>query len=163
MKGKFYMKDIIKNKTKAETSVEIIMTMNYGDTISHNEISKVIDESYGLPKYNSVVQKAKKTLLNDYGRMLESIRGNGYRVVQPDSYTDHSLKHFKRSFNEAKKGATILSHAPTKDMTEEGRETFRRVNDRAMMLKASLAGSFVELKTLGEKRHPFLPKNIRQD
>lgn len=156
------MNEIIKNKTKAEILIEIVITMNYGDTINHSEISKLINESYGSPKYNSVVQKAKKTLLNDYGKMLESIRGNGYRVVLPDKYTDHSLKHFKRSFNEAKKGTNILTHAPTKDMTDEGRAIFRRVNDRALMLKATLAGGFVELKTLSQKNHPFLPKNIKQ-
>lgn len=157
------MNEIIKNKTKAEIFVEVVMTMSYGDVISHSEISKVIGEPYGIPKYNSIIQKAKKILLNDYGRMLESIRGNGYRVVQPDNYTDHSLRHFKRSFNEAKKGTEILNHAPTKDMSEEGREIYRRVNDRALMLKASLAGSVVELRTLGEKKHPFLPKNVRAD
>ena len=53
-----------------------------------------------------------------------------------------------------------FSHAPMDKMSEEGRTTYRRVNDRATILHASLKGAVVELKTLGEKKHPFLPKNI---
>ena len=51
------MNEIIKNKTKSEIFVEVVMDMNYGDTINHNEISKVIGEPYGTSKYNSIIQK----------------------------------------------------------------------------------------------------------
>lgn len=155
------MNDLIKNKRKSEILVEIIMNLNYGDAISHSEIAKAIEESYGTAKYRSTIQKARKILLKDYGRILETVRGNGYRVVKPDDYVDHSLRQYKSGFNRIKKGTSILSHAPTKDMSFEGRETYRRVNDRAMILNASMKGAAVELKTLGEKKHPFLPKNLK--
>lgn len=155
------MNEIINNKKKSEIIAEVISAMQYGEVITHTTISKIIGEQYPSQKYMSAVQRAKKILLNDYGKILESIRGDGYRIVNPDNYVNHSLKHFKRGFNEFQKGSDTLSHAPIKDMTEEGRNAYRRVNDRATILHASLQGAVVELKTLGEKKHPFIPKSVK--
>lgn len=155
------MNEIIKNKKKSEILAEEITKLTYGDMITHSTIANIIDEVYPSQRYLAAVQKTKKILLKEYGIVLESIRGDGYRVVQPDDYVNHSLKHYKRGFKEFQKGADTLTHAPVDKMTEEGRNTYRRVNDRAVLLNASLKGAVVELKTLGEKKHPFLPKNIK--
>lgn len=157
------MNDIIANKKKSEILAGQIAKLNYGDVIAHSVISKVIEESYPSQKYNSVVQSVKKILREDFGKELESIRGNGYRVVNPDDYVTHALRHYKRGFNEFKKGSATLSHAPVNDMSEEGRIAYRRVNDRATILNASLKGAVVELKELGKKEHPFLPKNVKSN
>lgn len=155
------MNGVIKNKKKQEILAEKISKMSYGDVISHDTIARTIKEGHSSKRYAPTVQAAKKILLKDYGIVLESIRGAGYRVVNPDDYVNHSLRHYKRGFNEFQKGADTLSHAPVNQMTAEGRDTYRRVNDRAILLHASLKGAVVELKTLGEKQHPFLPKNIK--
>lgn len=157
------MKEIIKNKKKSEILAEEIAKMSYGDVIFHSNISSIINEIYNTQRYISTIQKTKKILLKEYGIVLESIRGDGYRIVQPDDYVTHSLKHYKKGFNEFQKGADTLSHAPVNQMSDEGRNTYRRVNDRAVILHASLKGAVVELKTLGEKKHPFLPKNIKDN
>lgn len=154
------MKEIIENKKKSEILAEMIINLEYGEVITHTTISQVIQEIYPSQRYMSTVQKTKKILLNDYGRILESIRGDGYRVVKPDDYVNHSLRHYKRGFNEFQKGSDTLTHAPIKDMSDEGRNAYRRVNDRATLLQATIKGAVVELKTLGEKKHPFIPKNV---
>lgn len=131
--------------------------------IVHAKISSIVQEEYRQQKYFSVVQAAKKILLKEYGIILESVHGDGYRLVLPDDFTRQSLRHYKRGFNEFQKGMDVLSYAPTKYMSEEGRAEYRRVNDRAVILHASIKGATVELKTLCEKRHPFLPKNLRTE
>ena len=156
------MNEIIDNKRKSEILVEALESLHYGDVILHKDISKLIGESYPSQRYNACLSKTKKLLLNKTGKVLESIRGDGYRVVEPDNYVDHSLRHIRRGFNEFQKGSDTLKHAPIKDMTEEGRESYRRVNDRMTILHASLKGAVVELKTLGEKNHPFLPENVNR-
>ena len=60
------------------------------------------------------------------------------------------------------KGYEVLEHAPTKDMTKEGREAYRRVHDRAITLAAAMKGASVELRTLGEKKHPMALRNIKK-
>lgn len=154
------MNEIIKNKKKSEVLAEALAKTGYGHVIMHDEISRIIQEPYPSQKYLAVVQQAKKILLNKYGMIIESIRGDGYRTIEPDNYVANSLRHYKRGFNEFKKGATTLERAPQDKMSPEARDTYRHVNDRSRMLYASLKGAVVELKTLSEKKHPFLPENI---
>ena len=45
-------------------------------------------------------------------------------------------------------------------MTPEGRVIYRRVNDRAVTLAATMKGVNVELKMLGEKKHPMAIQNV---
>lgn len=49
------------------------------------------------------------------------------------------------------------------DMTLQERMEYQRVHDRAVILQASMKGVSVELKTLGEKKHPFMPENMQND
>lgn len=155
------MKEILANKKKSEILVEMIKGYGYGDVISHEQIAHAIGEYYPSNKYRTTIAQAKRLLLND-GICLESIIGDGYRIVEPDNVVNHSLKHYKRGFNEMKKGYDTLANAPVKDMTETGRETYRRVYDRAVTLSASMKGAVVELKTLGQSKHPMALENIRE-
>lgn len=148
--------DLLKDKKKQEVLAENLSTMDYGTVINHDQIAQMIDEPYPSSKYSSTVTAAKKILLRDYGKVIENIKKTGYRVVQPDNYTDASMKHFRRGFKAMKRGTDTLASAPTKDMTQEGRETYRRVYDRVVTLQASMNGVKAELKTLTKKNHPFL-------
>ena len=60
------------------------------------------------------------------------------------------------------KGFDILTYAPTKDMTPEGRNSYRRVNDRVITLTAAMKGASVELKTLAQRKHPMSVENINR-
>ena len=154
------MNEVLKNKKKSEVLASEIKELHYGDVITHSQISELIDEDYPSTKYSSTITKAKKILEKD-GIYLESIKGDGYRIVEPDNVVNHSLKHYKRGFNEMKKGYDTLANAPIKDMSIEGRDTYRRVYDRAVTLSASMKGAVVELKTLGQSKHPMALENIR--
>lgn len=148
------MNEIKENKKKSEVLAEKIKELNYGDIITHKQIAEAIDVEYPSPKYGATIAKAKK-ILGTIGIYLENIVGDGYRIVEPDNVVNYSLKHYKRGFNEMKKGFDTLENAPTKNMSQEGLETYRRVHDRALILNASMKGASVELKTLGKKTHPF--------
>jgi hypothetical protein len=147
---------LLKDKKKQEILAENLSTMDYGTVINHEQIAQLIDEAYPSTKYNSTVTAAKKILLRDYGKVIENIKKTGYRIVQPDNYTDASMSHFRRGFKAMQKGTDTLAGAPINDMTEEGRETYRRVYDRVVTLQASMNGVKAELKTLTKKEHPFL-------
>lgn len=155
------MNEIIKNKKKCEILAEKINSLNYGDVLTHKQISALIEEDYPSGRYSSTIAKARKIMLKKYNRTIECIVGDGYRVVNPDNFVQQSLKHYKRGFNEMQKGYDTLEYAPTKDMTQEGRDTYRRIHDRAITLAAAMKGVSVELKTLGQKKHPMAPENIK--
>lgn len=154
------MNEVINNKKKSEILSEEIKKLNYGDVIKHSSIAMIIEEEYPSSRYNKTIGQARKILLK-HGICLESISGDGYRLVEPDNFVNHSLKRYKRGFNEMQKGYDILANAPTAKMTSEGREVYRRVNDRALVLTAAMKGASVELKTLGQKRHPMQLENIK--
>ena len=152
---------IAKNAKKSEILAEKINELNYGDVLTHEQIASLIEEDYPSNKYTSTIAKTKKLLLKKYNKTIENIVGDGYRVVDPDNFVNQSLKHYKRGFNEMQKGYDTLEYAPTKDMTKEGRDTYRRVHDRAITLAAAMKGASVELKTLGQKKHPMALENIK--
>ena len=120
------MNEMIKTKKKWEVLYETIQHLNYGDVISHNEISRVIKEPYNSNKYCSIVNRAKKELLK-VGKQIESVRGQGYRILNPDDYIDNGAKKFKQGFNRIKKGTEMLQYAPVNKMTDEGRSRYRNV------------------------------------
>lgn len=142
-------------KEKVQKLVEYIMTKEYGDIIYHQEIAEQIGERPGTARYFSVVTGAKKLLL-DSGRMIESMRKSGYRVVEPDNYTVHSVRQVVAGAKKIDSGVNIMRHAPVANMTPEGVESYNRVNDRIQILQASITGAKVELKMLGARRpHPL--------
>lgn len=155
------MNEILKNKVKSEILAEKIKELHYGDIITHSQIALVIEEEYSSNRYRATIAKAKKLLLKD-GICLESIIGDGYRIIEPDDFVTHSLKHYKRGFTEMKKGYDTLAYAPTRNMTPEGLDAYRRVHDRAITLTAAMKGVSVELKALGKKRHPMQIENVNR-
>lgn len=156
------MNEVIENKKKSEILAERLNEMNYGDFISHEQIATLIEEPYGTNKYGSTIAKAKKLLLKKYNKAIENIPGDGYRITSPDDFVNQSLKHYKRGFNEMQMGYDTLEYAPTKDMSKEGLSTYRRVHDRAITLAAAMKGASVELRTLGQKKHPMALENMKK-
>ena len=155
------MNEVLNNKKKSEILAEKIRELNYGDIISYKQIENVIEEEYRSNRYNSTISKARKILVKQ-GVNLENIRGDGYRITEPDQFVGQALKNVKSGFNKIQKGYDTLEYAPVKDMSIEGREIHRRVYDRMVSLKAAMNGARVELNTLAEKkRHPFAVENVR--
>lgn len=157
------MNEIIENRKKSEILAERLNELNYGDFISHEQIASIIEEDYPSNKYSTTIAKTKKILLKKYNKTIENIPGDGYRLVNPDEFVQQSLKHYKRGFNEMGKGYAVLEHAPVGDMTKEGLVTYRRIYDRAITLQAAMKGASVELKTLGQKKHPFAIENMHNN
>lgn len=153
------MNEVLNNKKKSEILAKKIQTLHYGDIITHRQIADSINENYPSNKYTTIISKTRK-ILKKHGIFLESIVGDGYRIVEPDNVVNQSLKHYKRGFHEMQKGYETLEYAPTKDMTPEGRDTYRRVHDRAITLTAAMKGASVELKTLGERKHPMAIEHV---
>lgn len=150
------MNELIENRKKSEILADHIASMGYGDAILHTEIETIINERYRTPKYRSEIMRTKKILRERYHREIKSVRGDGYRVVEPDDVVSCSISHYRRGFNQMQAGMNVLKNAPVEDMTEEGKEVYKRVSDRSVILLASLKGARAELKTLS-RRNPLHP------
>lgn len=147
-------------KTKGELLTDSIAVLSYGDIISHEQIEQLLGCNKESSAYKNAVSKAKKKLRREHSLAIESLRGIGYRVVKPDDFTDYALGYYKRGIHTLENGRDYLRNAPTRDMSIEARETYRRVNDRAVILEASMKGVRTELKTLARKQSAFDPELV---
>lgn len=141
---------------KAKALVEAFVNESYGTTLEHFKIAAIIGEDYGTPKYQEIVTRAKKELL-DSGKMIASVHGIGYRLVYPDEYTDQSARCVVSGARRIDKGVHILDSAPVKDMTQMGAQRYNTVSDRMRIMQAAIHGAKVEIKMLAKKRqNPLL-------
>lgn len=154
------MNELVKKEEKWKLLYDHILKMNYGETLLHKEIEKIIKESKDIntAKYFSIITKTKKELLK-ISKTIKSVTGQGYTIVNPDDYTDLSLKHIKSGFKQVDKGYNILQFAPVNQMSKEGLQRHRHVSDRAMSLQAMVAGGCTELKLLNKKPSKMLSLN----
>jgi hypothetical protein len=134
-----------------------IKSMQYGETILHDEIKNIVGEKSRTTKYFSIVGKAQALLLKE-GKALQNVRDIGYKVLNPDDYTDAAIREYRLGFRRLTAGENLLIAAPESDMSDEGRKNYREVSDKARALHASLAGGIVELKLLN-KKHPLLTQS----
>lgn len=129
--------------------VDAVLECAYGDTIPHSSFSKQIGAPVDSNIYRGIIEAVKKQAL-EMGRMLESVRGVGYRVVRPGNYIDHGVRHMITGARRIDKGAKILRCAPTKDMSQEELARYNQVNDHYRMVNAFMKGSKVEVRLLAK-------------
>lgn len=141
-----------------EILADFIVNKDYGDVITHGEITEVINVEREDNQYRYILQKAKKRALVA-GKMIESMKNIGYRIVMPDNYSEATVNQFNRGFKCFDKGVTISQHAPKDKMSNEALVRHRSVNDRALNIYAAVKGSCVELETLS-KRELFEPEQV---
>lgn len=145
-----------------ERLVEAVAGMDYGDPITHETIGSIIGERAGTNKYRSTVRKASRILL-DKGKMLENIRGIGYRVTRAADYVPHALYHFDKGKKEIKRGRKILENIPMNKLTAQERSSATRVKDKFILIDAFMSGSSVEVKLLAkEEENPLAPENTNR-
>ena len=142
-------------RDKINAAVNLVLSREYGDIITHQEFVAVMMERGVTSSYRDAISAAMKKCV-ECGKMIESVHGIGYRIVRPDDYTGQSLKYIASGAKKIDHGAKILSHAPVSAMSREGLEAHNKVSDRMVILQSSLAGARVEMRMLGEKRrHPL--------
>lgn len=138
--------------------VRAVEERDYAQVLSFEEIGGIINQKYGSTKYSDILQAARKRLITT-GHMIVNVRGIGYKVCDPDSYTGEGVRYMRMGARKIDRGAKIISHAPVNDMSPEARAAHNRVNDRMNALQAALAGASVEIHMLETSKHPLLVTN----
>lgn len=142
------------NKEKIEELFNYVVSKDYDVVVSHNEISEIIEEDIKTSKYYQIINNANK-LLTEQGKMIESIKKVGYRIVNPNDYTIKSIDKMQQGFRKVSKGQKMLTYAPVKSMTEEARTEYNLVSDRVKLLNAHIGGAITEIKLLKRKDNVF--------
>lgn len=146
---------------KDQILIQQICNMHYGDIILHSEIETIICEKYGTSKYGSIIAKVKRHV-QSRGKMIKSVHGKGYCLVNPDDYSRCAVSKIVSGGRRITAGHRILQDAPLEDMSQNGRIIHRNVSDRVTILHAAITGATVEVKKLSNKNNPLLPENIQK-
>ena len=136
---------------KIQKLVEYVFERKYGDLIEHYEIERVIGEKCRTTKYSDIVSGAQKKL-QKVGKVIENVRGVGYKIVMPDDYSDKAVDLIASGARRIEKGGKILRYAPVNEMSQSGLEAYNTTVDRVKVLSAAVVGAKVELNLLAKKR-----------
>jgi hypothetical protein len=143
------METLERQKEQWELLYDHAKSRQYGEIISHHDIEKIIGENHGSQKYKTVIDKAKWELLSA-GYTFKNVRGKGYRVLEPDEYTDYSLDYMQKGLSSIEKSDKIQRYAPINKMSPEQQRIHREVSDRTAVLKAHMIGANIEIKLLSK-------------
>lgn len=140
---------------KIKTVVDFIANTPYGETVTHDQLSYLMEEKKNSRDYWYIMSRVQKKLV-DHGHIVQNVRGKGYKVVDPDSYSAISVKHAVNGAKLIDRGVKVLRNAPVSDMTQEGVQRYNTVNDRMVILQAAVTGAKVEITMLESKKpHPL--------
>ena len=134
-------------------AVEFMKNRSYGDSVTHEGIAKYLKVEPQTPIYYQAMQKIKTECLSS-GKMLQSVQKIGYRIAEPDDYSEAALREVKNGSRRLSYAAKIIRYAPVNRMTDEGRSVFNQVSGTYTALNAQLKGGVIEL-TLLQKKHPL--------
>lgn len=138
-------------KTGSEKLVDhVLESMDYGQMITHTEISIIMSIKEKSHKYRTEVTKANRTLI-EKGKMLKSRPGTGYIVLEPDRYIDEAQLKFKHGANRAEQAFSIFAFAPVSLMSPEAKETYHIVESGVKHAVAMVIGGLKEIKLLNRK------------
>ena len=120
-----------KKKQNIQQAIEYILDKNYGSTITHNELSKIlqynIEYEEELKKYKSVMARIKNFILQ-YGYVLKSVSGIGYYILKPSQVSSHCYRTYVKSAGRMyDKSEFILEHTDKQELNEVRQEEIKNM------------------------------------
>lgn len=138
-----------------EKTCEVFANKQYGETVTHGELAAAASLKWRDKEYRYLMSAVSKKML-ETGRMIESVHGVGYRLVEPDKYSTKSVDCVLSAGRKLDKGVKILDNAPVNNMTQNGVQRYNNVRDRMTILQAHVSGAKVEINMLdGKRKHPL--------
>lgn len=140
------MNDIEKTRLQPawKELVKAAAKWGYGSFHTHDEIADILGVRPRTSKYYSHVQKARKRLIA-YGKLLESIKDEGYQTVEVERYTEVTHGDIEKSRKYLKLGLIKTQYAPVELMSEEDRQKSDRFLVTTVGLLSMTESSYTEL------------------
>lgn len=137
-------------KEKWQRLYDVAIVWEYGSEHSHEEIAAIISCDAQTPRYYNIVGVAK-SMLEDKGKALRSIKQKGYEVILPGKYPHHARKIYKKGVKRLEKSENLLNNAPVELMLNEEKAATKKML-RSIKFSVSRAKSGLqELKTIERK------------
>ena len=146
-----------KKKQNIQETVEFILDKEYGTTIAHTEIGKIlgynVNDEIEFIKYKSMMIKVKNFLLQ-YGYVLKSISGIGYYILKPSQISSHCYKaYIKKAGRTYDKSLYILGRVDETELTAVRKEELENIRKLNEQLVESTEKILVESKYYSRKNY----------
>jgi hypothetical protein len=99
--------------------VAALSTREYGALVTHDEVMQLTGLRYPSPRYFAQMSKARKALLKDWEREVESAPRLGYRLVLPGEFHRRSRRELGFAGRRLRLSAQILVAAPQALLSSE--------------------------------------------
>lgn len=110
--------------------------IEYGALVTHPEIEQLtgLSRKREPMRYYRNCARWCKTMLDDYGKAMETVQNVGYRVVIPKDYRKHTRRQMKFSAKHSKYARKIADNAPLNLMENEERNAMTEMHIHAATL-----------------------------
>jgi len=141
---------------KIKEAIQYIASMEYGETLMHDEIAELVGETYGTHPYRSAVSKIYFECLKQ-GKMFKNVKGIGYRLVMPDDYAICAIGKIMKGSSQIKRGVDIMTYAPVDKMNLLERQRHREISDHMNRIDAHMRAGIVEANLLNKEIKQLTP------
>ena len=112
-------------KEKRQKVIELILTKEYGETVTYNELNAILQENIndyqGKVAFRRNMNKVKNELFSK-GYVIRPILNVGYYILKPNQVSSYTYRNYiVRPINSFKKAKTILENTERKQL--KGQET----------------------------------------
>lgn len=116
-------------KARWELLYEVLQRKSPGDVVSFAEMSDALnlDATLDRHKIMGAFPRAARELLEQDLRALDSVRGVGYRVVEPREHLGLAAKHRKRADRSLVRGYDKVTHVDVSKLDPNTRAAFEAV------------------------------------
>lgn len=116
-------KNSLSPKEKREKLYEFILSKNYGETITIEQINNILQENLnsdlGSKRFRNQINKVKNKLY-EKGYVIRSIYDIGYYILKPNQVSSYTYRNFivkpTKQFNKAR---IIMKNTNTKDLNDD--------------------------------------------
>ena len=101
--------------------VNALKDREYGTTLMHQEIAALAQLVPRSPRYFQQMQRAKRELLKEWRRELETVPREGYRLIQPDEWHQRMRRGFRLIGYRSRQVLRLGVAAPLTEMSNDQR------------------------------------------
>lgn len=113
----------IGKQARWRTIYDLLKPLKYDDILTYEKIGDALglDSKRERHLIHANMQRAARELSEQHDRSISVVRGDGYRIVNPEEHVDLSRRDQRRSSRALVKAKRHVDHVNLSDMSSEGR------------------------------------------
>lgn len=122
-------KEVLSTKEKREKVMELILSKEYGETVTYEELNEILDrnlQDYRERDYFRREMNKVKNSLFEHGYVIRPVFNVGYYVLKPNQVSSYTYRNYiVKPINSFKKAKTILDHTESNKIKGQEITEFR--------------------------------------